>query len=78
MPSFAYSGRTRGGQTVSGERAADSMDAAVAALKREQILVTRITPAKVKAAAKKAGRTDKSPTSRCRPRISRCSSASFP
>jgi len=60
MPSFAYSGRTRGGQTVSGERAADSMDAAVAALKREQILVTRITPAKAKAGAKKAGRTDKS------------------
>jgi type IV pilus assembly protein PilC len=61
MPSFAYSGRTRGGQTVSGERAADSMDAAVAALRREQILVTRITPAKGKAeaAAKKAGRTDK-------------------
>ena len=59
MPSFAYSGRTRGGQTVSGERAADSMDAAVAALRREQILVTRITPAKAKAGAKKAGRTDK-------------------
>jgi type IV pilus assembly protein PilC len=61
MPSFAYSGRTRGGQTVSGERAADSMDAAVAALRREQILVTRITPAKAKAqaTAKKAGRTDK-------------------
>jgi type IV pilus assembly protein PilC len=61
MPSFAYSGRTRGGQTVSGERAADSMDAAVAALRRDQILVTRITPAKVKAeaAAKGAGRTDK-------------------
>jgi len=61
MPSFAYSGRTRGGQTVSGERAADSMDAAVAALRREQILVTRITPAKAKAAAaaKKTGRTDK-------------------
>ena len=61
MPSFAYSGRTRGGQTVSGERAADSMDAAVAALKREQILVTRITPAKVKAVAgaQKAGRLDK-------------------
>ena len=29
MPTFAYSGRTRAGQTVSGERAADSMDAAV-------------------------------------------------
>src|SRR6187431_2705749 len=61
MPTFAYSGRTRAGQTVSGERAADSMDAAVAALRREQILVTRITPAKGKAApaAKKAGRLDK-------------------
>ena len=61
MPSFAYSGRTRAGQTVSGERAADSMDAAVAALRREQILVTRITAAKGKAAAaaKKAGRLDK-------------------
>ena len=41
-----YAGRTRAGQTVSGERAADTMDAAVAALRREQIIVTRITPAK--------------------------------
>src|SRR3989454_7933331 len=48
MPTFAYSGRTRGGQTVNGERAADTMDAAVAALRREQILVTRITPSKAK------------------------------
>ena len=46
MPNFAYSGRTRAGQTVSGERAADTMDAASAALRREQIKVTRITPAK--------------------------------
>src|SRR6266851_3021477 len=46
MPNFAYSGRTRAGQTVSGERAADTMDAAVSALRREQINVTRITPAK--------------------------------
>src|SRR5580704_3252001 len=45
MPTFAYSGRTRAGQTVSGERLADSMDAAVSALKRDQIMVTRITPA---------------------------------
>jgi type IV pilus assembly protein PilC len=51
MATFAYSGRTRGGQTVSGERIADTMDAAVAALRREQILVTRITPSKAKAAA---------------------------
>ena len=49
MPTFAYSGRTRAGQNVSGERAADTMDAAVTALRREQILVTRITPSKAKA-----------------------------
>jgi type IV pilus assembly protein PilC len=60
MATFAYSGRTRGGETVSGERIADTMDAAVAALKRDQILVTRITPAKVKEEAKKkAGKTGK-------------------
>src|SRR6187397_77910 len=51
MPTFAYSGRTRGGQTVTGERMADSMDAAVTALRREQVLVTRITPSKAKAEA---------------------------
>jgi type IV pilus assembly protein PilC len=58
MPTFAYSGRTRAGQTVTGERVADTMDAAVAALRREQIMVTRIDQAKVKAAAaaKKAGK----------------------
>jgi type IV pilus assembly protein PilC len=62
MTTFAYSGRTRAGQTVSGERVADSMDAAVAALRREQVLVTRITPTKAKAepAAKaKAGKLGK-------------------
>ena len=55
MQNFAYTGRTRAGQTVSGERAADSMDAASAALRREQIQVTRIAPAKAgkDAAAKK-------------------------
>src|SRR3954466_8001582 len=52
MPTFAYTGRTRAGQTVSGERVADSVDAATAALRREQINVTRITPAK---AAKEEG-----------------------
>jgi len=56
MPTFAYSGRTRAGQTVTGERAADNMDSAVAALKREQILVTRITPAKAK---EEAGKKEK-------------------
>jgi type IV pilus assembly protein PilC len=59
MPTFAYAGRTRAGQTVSGERSADTMDAAVAALRREQIQVTRITPA-AKAAAKAAGRAGRS------------------
>jgi type IV pilus assembly protein PilC len=54
MASFAYSGRTRAGQTVSGERVADTMDAAVAALRRDQILVTRILPSKTTAAPKKA------------------------
>jgi type IV pilus assembly protein PilC len=52
MPTFAYSGRTRTGQTVTGERIADTMDAAVSALRREQIMVTRIDPAKAAAAAR--------------------------
>jgi type IV pilus assembly protein PilC len=61
MPTFAYSGRTRAGQTVNGERMADTMDAAVAALRREQVLVTRINPAKDKPEAKKekVGKTGK-------------------
>ena len=63
MPNFAYSGRTRGGENVSGERVADTMDAAVAALRRDQINVTRITPAKDKAEAaakkEKVGKTGK-------------------
>ena len=51
MPTFAYSGRTRAGQTVSGERVADTADAAVAALRRDQIMVTRIDQAKAAKAA---------------------------
>ena len=54
MPTFAYSGRTRAGQTVTGERAADTIDAAIAALRRDQIVVTRIDPAKAEKAAAKA------------------------
>jgi type IV pilus assembly protein PilC len=50
MPTFAFSGRTRGGETITGERAGDTMDAVIATLRREQILVTRITPAKAAAA----------------------------
>ena len=61
MQTFAFVGRTRGGENVSGERAADTMDAAVAGLRREQILVTRITPAKAQAeaGAKKKGKVNK-------------------
>src|SRR5687768_3792025 len=47
---FAYSGRSRAGQNVTGERIADTMDAAIAALRREQIQVTQINPIKDKAA----------------------------
>ena len=50
MATFAYSGRTRAGQTVTGERIADTIDAAVAALRREQIVITQINPVKEKAA----------------------------
>jgi type IV pilus assembly protein PilC len=46
MPTFAFSGRTRAGEAVSGERLADSVDAAVAMLRREQILVTKINASK--------------------------------
>jgi len=63
MPNFAYTGRSRTGETVSGEKVADSIDAATAALRREQIQVTRITPAQTKAEAaakdKKPGKSGK-------------------
>src|SRR3954447_1773266 len=59
MPTFAYSGRTRAGQNVTGERIADTMDAAVSALRREQINVTRITPQAAKADAKAAPKQGK-------------------
>jgi len=51
MATFAYTGRSRAGQTVTGEFVADTIDAAVAALRREQqILVTQITPVRERAA----------------------------
>jgi len=53
MPTFAFSGRNRGGENITGERIGDTMDAVVAMLRREQISVTRITPAQAKAAAPK-------------------------
>jgi len=49
MQAFAFSGRNRGGEAINGERQAESLEAAVAALRREQILITRIDPVKVKA-----------------------------
>ena len=52
MSTYAFTGRTRAGEQISGERIADSREAAVAALRRDQILVTRIAPAKAKAADK--------------------------
>jgi type IV pilus assembly protein PilC len=50
MATFAYSGRSRAGQSVAGERIAETMEAAISALRREQIQVTQITPVKEKAA----------------------------
>jgi type IV pilus assembly protein PilC len=50
MATFAYTGRSRAGQTVNGEFMAETVDAAVSALRREQILVTQISPVKDKAA----------------------------
>jgi hypothetical protein len=51
MATFAFSGRTRSGEAVSGERIGDTMDAVVAALRREQSQDTRIQPAKAKGGA---------------------------
>src|SRR5215510_7115477 len=64
MATFAYTGKTRAGEIVSGERVAEDMDAAVAALRREQVMVTKITPAKAAAKVEEkkrpgGGRTDK-------------------
>jgi type IV pilus assembly protein PilC len=50
MPTFAYSGRTRGGQIVAGERLGETQDAVISALRREQVLVTQIGQAKERAA----------------------------
>src|SRR6202035_5309893 len=42
MPSFVWKGRARGGQVQEGQLLADSRDAAVAVLRRQQIQVTNI------------------------------------
>lgn len=51
MTTYAWVGRTRTGQIVKGERAAESTEALTEQLRREQILVTKLA-----AAAKKEGR----------------------
>ena len=56
MPTFAYSGRTRGGQSVSGQRVAETIDAAVAALRREQVFVTQIDSIKARSRARRQRR----------------------
>ncbi|MEZ5283331.1 MAG: type II secretion system F family protein [Vicinamibacterales bacterium] len=53
MATFAFTGRTRGGEAVTGERIGDSMEAVAALLRREQIQVTKITPVAKAAAAPK-------------------------
>jgi type IV pilus assembly protein PilC len=51
MPTFAFSGRTRGGETITGERIGDTIESVTNALRREQILVTKIVAVAVKAVA---------------------------
>jgi type IV pilus assembly protein PilC len=45
VPLFSYTGRTRSGERVTGRRTADTLQEAVSALRREQIIVTGIEPA---------------------------------
>jgi type IV pilus assembly protein PilC len=45
VATFAYTGRMRSGERISGECGAESIQEAVADLRREQIVVTRIEPA---------------------------------
>jgi len=42
MPAYVYKGKTRAGAATSGEKTADSKDAVIAMLRREQILVTSV------------------------------------
>lgn len=42
MPAYVWEGKTRAGAATSGERVADSKDAVVSMLRREQILVTKV------------------------------------
>lgn len=51
MPTFAFSGRTRGGETITGERLGDTIESVTNTLRREQILVTKIAAVAAKAVA---------------------------
>ena len=42
MPAYVFKGKTRAGAATSGERTADSKDAVISMLRREQILVTSV------------------------------------
>jgi len=42
MPAFTFSGKTRDGKTVKGERTAESKDAVMALLRRDQIIVSSV------------------------------------
>jgi type IV pilus assembly protein PilC len=57
MQTFAYAGRTRAGETVTGERQGDSKEAVIALLRKEQVLVTRIDQVAARAPAKGAKRS---------------------
>lgn len=61
MPTFAFAGRTRGGEIVQGERAGDTKEAVAAALRRERILITTLSAVKAKETAAKAPRSRKVP-----------------
>jgi type IV pilus assembly protein PilC len=51
MATFAFSGRTRAGENVAGERMGETSDSVIAALRREQIQVTKIQPVGAKGGA---------------------------
>ena len=53
MTTFSYVGRARGGQIVQGERDADTSASLIAALRKEQVLVTKVTAAKAEARPKR-------------------------
>ena len=57
MPSFVWKGRGRGGQSQEGVLVADSREAAVATLRRQQVRVTFETKDEAVAYARKHGFT---------------------